>query len=335
MKKIIFVFIQILSAKMLFSQGCCSGGSASPIAGGTSQGVLNEKQFEVSLNHQFLSSNRFYAQDSDTIKLFNELSSNYLYLRTAYGLGKKFTLSLEAGYFLNKTQRALLDVDTIKTSGFSDVLIFPRYQIFYSCSETKKTEAVLGLACKIPIGSHNDSTVFYTDPMTNKKYYQTAPPTVQLTNGSNDFIFYGFWFRNYLKKNFRMFSNAIYVRKGWNSLGQKFGDYASLSLFFSTSVLKKRLGLTAQIKGEWIGMMKADRLVDMVAFYNIYTESTGSSKVFIAPQISYSYKNISFFVFSEIPIYQYLNGVQVGSQYQLTSGLSYKFEIKTKKEICN
>ena len=121
------------------------------------------------------------------------------------------------------------------------------------------------------------------------------------------------------------------MHKGWNSLGQKFGDYASLSVFFGKTFFK-RMGVTVQIKGEYVTKMKADKLVDMVAFYNVYPESTGNRKVFIAPQISYTYKAFTIYALSEIPVYQYLNGSQVGSQFQFTSGVSYKFDGKKKEE---
>lgn len=326
--KRLFLSILVLSTTWnVNSQGCCSGGSASPIAGGTSQGVLNENQVELALNNQLMNSHNFYAGNRDTTSLFNELSSNYFYLRAAYGLSKKLTLSLESGYFWRKRQIGLENVDTIQTSGMADLIIFPRYQVFYSCDERQKTEIVVGIGAKIPIGSHNDSNVFYTDPISGKDYYQTSPPTVQLTNGSNDFIFYSFWYRNFQKKNFRIFANTIYVRKGWNSIGQKFGDYGSVGLFFGTTLFK-RLGLTGQIKGEIIGKMRADKNVDMIAYYNVYPESTGGYKLFFVPQINYSYKNLNFFVSSDLPLYQFMNGVQVGSAFQLTSGISYKFLAK-------
>jgi hypothetical protein len=212
----------------------------------------------------------------------------------------------------------------MQTSGIADLIVFPRYQVFYSCDERQKTEIVLGIGVKIPIGIHNDSNVFYTDPISGKDYYQFSPPTVQLTNGSNDFIFYSFWYRNFQKKNFRIFANTIYVRKGWNSIGQKFGDYASIGLFFGTTVLK-HLGLTGQIKGEMVRKMQTDKLVDMIAYYNVDPESTGGYNLFFTPQINYSNKRFNFFLSSDIPIYQYMNGVQVGSDFQLTSGISYKF----------
>lgn len=327
MKKIIITAVFGVSVFYSFSQGCCSGGSASPIGGGTSQGVLNESQFEIAANNQLMSSNHFFSRDKDTAALFDDLSSNYMYLRAAYGLSKKLTISLESGYFISKRQIGLDNSDTIKKSGIADLIIFPRYQVFYKCDERHKTEIVVGLGMKIPLGDHADSNVFYKDPFTGKEYYQTSPPTVQLSSGSNDFIFYSFWYRNFEKKNFRIFANTVYVQKGWNSIGQKFGDYASIGLFVGTTVFK-RLGLTAQLKGEWIGKLKTDKNVDMVALYNVYPESTGGRKVFFTPQINYNYKKFNFFVSSDLPLYQYMNGVQVGSYFQLTSGVSFKFMAK-------
>lgn len=332
MKTIILLLSLSICSGYMYSQGCCSGGSASPVAGGTSQGVLNDRQVEIASNYQLYSSNRFFAQDRDTVAMFSNLSSNYTYFRFAYGVSPKLTMSLESGYYINKTMIGLDKKDVIKTSGIADLIIFPRYQVYYNCTENKKTEFTVGLGYKMPIGSHDDSTVFYTDPLSGKNYYQTAPPTVQLTNGANDFILYSFFFNSFLKKNFRVFANSIYVHKGWNSLGQKFGDYASLSVFFGKTFFK-RMGVTVQLKGEYISKMKTDKLVDMIAYYNVYPQSTGSRNVFIAPQISYSYKALTVYAMSEIPVYQYVNGSQVGSQYQFTSGISYKFGLKKKEEV--
>jgi hypothetical protein len=331
MQKLIVIISFLISLNNTFAQGCCSGGSASPIAGGTSQGVLNENQLEIAPNFQFTQSNRFLSKNMDTTPTIKNLSSDYLYLRVAYGLSEKLTMSVESGYYLRRKQIGLEAFDSIQTSGIADLIIFPRYEIYKKTTERKRIEAVLGLGIKIPIGSHEDSTVFYTDPFTNTNYYQISPPNVQPTNGSNDFIFYGFFLNKYIKKEIRLFANSVYVRKGWNSLGQKYGDYASMSLFAGKTFFKK-LGVTLQMKAEWIGQMKTDKMVDMIAFYNIYPESTGSRKVFIAPQISYSYKSFTIYGLSEIPIYQYVNGSQIASQFQFTGGISYKISCCKTKE---
>ncbi|MFA4853537.1 MAG: hypothetical protein WC868_12940 [Bacteroidales bacterium] len=324
MRYVFLVFpIVLLLSNNIYSQGCCSGGSGSPIAGGTSQGVLNCRQLEVAGNFQRFSSNKFFTKDKNTIKLFDKLSSNYLYTRLAYGVTKDFTMSVESGYFINKTLVGLNKSDTINSSGFGDLILFPLYDLYNHKTDSVNTEITIGLGFKIPIGKHNDSTVIYIDASGNK-YYTTSPPTVQPTNGSQDFIFYAFFLRGYPKKNIRLFANCLYVKKGWNSLGQKFGDYASIGLFGSTTI-RKRFGVTLQVKGEWMDKMQYDKNVDMLAFYNIDVKSTGGGKVFVVPQLTYTRNNLTIYAHTEIPLYQYLNGTQIGLQYQFTAGISYSF----------
>lgn len=332
--RIIYVTLLFLIVEKVFSQGCCSGGSGSPIAGGASQGVLKEKQLEIAANHQYLSTTKFMVGDRDTASLFDNLYSNYLYTRLAYGITDKLTMSIESGYFINKTQYGLEKIDTIKSSGIADLILFPRYNVYTRNTESTKTEITLGMGLKIPLGKYNDSTVVYRNPSTGAKYYTTSPPTVQPTNGSNDFIFYGFLYRGYSEKKFRVFTNMIYIKKGWNALGQKFGDYASVGLFASKTFLEK-LCVTIQVRGEWITKMKYDKNIDMLALYNIDVFSTGSRKIFVAPQLSYTYKDFTIYMLSEFPLYQYVNRTQIASQYQVTTGIFYRFFVQKKSKVVN
>ena len=320
---ILFSIIFFISPK-LFSQGCCSGGSGSPIAGGASQGVLLDRQVELGVNYQYISTDTFKAGDRDTASLFDSFKSNYLYFRVAYGVTKNFTMSVESGYFINKTQIELLNADTFQSSGIGDLIIFPRYDILNHTEEKKRTEITLGLGYKIPLGKYNDSNIVYTNPLNGHHTWIVSPPSVQPTNGSNDLIFYGFFFRSYPLKNFRIFSNLLYVRKGWNPMGEKFGDYASIGLFAGKTFFKK-LGVTLQVKGEWIDKMKWNKNIDMLGIYGVDVKSTGGRKVLFVPQLSYSYKSFTIYALSEIPLYQYVNLVQVASKFQLTIGLSYRF----------
>ena len=75
--------------------------------------------------------------------------------------------------------------------------------------------------------------------------------------------------------------------------------------------------------------MKSAKNVDLT-IYNIDQSSTGSFKTFFVPQFTYSKRNLVFFATSEIPIYQYVNGIQIGSKLQLTLGLNYRFNLKSK-----
>ncbi len=318
-----------LISEYIYSQGCCSGGSGSPIAGGASQGVLLDRQVEVAANFQYVGTNKFQSGDKDTVPLFDNFNSKYLYARIAFGVTKDLTMSIESGYFINKTQKQ--DTISINSSGIGDLLLFPRYDIYNRTTETKRTEVTIGLGYKIPLGKYNDSTITFIDQSTGKKYYTTSSPLVQTTTGSHDLIFYAFLFRGSPLKNFRIFANAFYIMKGWNPLGEKFGDYASVGLFAGKTFFKK-LGITLQIKGEYIGKMKAAANVDVVALYNVYPESTGSRRVLFVPQISFSHKNFTIYALTEIPIYQYVNQVQVASQYLFTGGISYRFFAVKPKE---
>ena len=115
-------------------------------------------------------------------------------------------------------------------------------------------------------------------------------------------------------------------------MGQKFGDYGSIGVFASKTFFKK-LGFTGQLKGEWIGEMKAARNVDLLASYNIDQISTGSRKLFFIPQISFIQKSMIFYITNEIPLYQYVGGSQIGSQHQITIGFNYRFMLKKADEI--
>src|SRR6185436_15308617 len=100
---------------------CCAGGSGSCIAGGASQGVLQHGQWELNTNFQFISSDKFYKNDSHVDEgSYDSYSSQYEYFRMAYGVTKDFTISLESGYYIGKKEVGLNEnpATTYSSSGF-------------------------------------------------------------------------------------------------------------------------------------------------------------------------------------------------------------------------
>ena len=332
MRLIVLLIFSFLFQNLAFSQGCCSGGGSNPIAGGTATGVLQKYQMEVSLNYQNNTSNKFFEGTEEVSQegIYDKLSSEYLFLRTDYGISKKLTLSLGTGYHLNKTL-SYKDQDTsASSSGFGDLIIFPRYDIYNETKGNIRSEITLGFGVKVPIGSHTDTIE------TVPGVWDLIPPTIQLSTGGTDLMFYSFFFREYKKQKLRFFANSLYIRKGYNSLDEKFGDYTSVSLFASKTFFRK-WGITTQIKAERIGQIEVrqSKLLDLV-IRNPYEaenfldkqESTGSKKWIFIPQLSYSQNGITIFATSEIPLYQYLNGNQIGSNQQFTLGVNYRFLTK-------
>ncbi len=325
---LILLFCSVVSGQT-YAQGCCSAGSGSPIAGGTSQGVLQDRQFEVNLNFQHLSTKKFLDGDKAEKKFLDYYGSNFTYLRLSHGITKALTLSVEAGYYINRTQIGLNKIDTMTSSGMSDLVIFPRYTIYANNRENTRDEVTIGLGYKMPVGKYNDSARL-VEPYTGDEYYLTMPPAVQPTTGSNDFIFYLFAFRGYPHKDFRIFMNGLYIRKGWNPQGIKYGDYASVSLFASKTLLN-RVGVTLQVKGEWVDQMRYSEDLYNLAYYNFDVLATGMKQVSIVPQLSYSFNAFTIYALSEFPVYQYVNRIQVASQYLHTVGLSYRFFTYSEK----
>ena len=208
------LFLIILIALVQFNNvnaQCCAGGSGCTVAGGTSQGVLQEKQIELNTNFQFINADKFYKKDAvDTNRTFDSFESQYEYFRLAYGLSKNLTMSVESGYFFKKKETGLRKdpATTYTSSGIGDLIIFPRYDVYNHTGLKSKTEVTLGLGYKIPLGSYNDSAG-NVEPFSGTTYYVTKPLSVQLSSGAQDIIFYTFLYHGFTKHNFRVFANCL------------------------------------------------------------------------------------------------------------------------------
>ena len=327
MKNLLIITLLSLNCSLAYSQGCCSGGSGSPIAGAAASGVLLKNQMEVSASYQYVKSNLFKTNNNrDTTSILNDtISSDYLFFRTDYGINEKLTMSLALGYFIDKS--LVNKNESYSGSGVSDLIIFPRYNVFNWKRDNHRTEITLGLGLKVPLGSHSDSSLILSSPNPFiGDVYAYKPPTVQLTNGSTDAMFYSFFYRTYPKKKFRVFANTLYIKKAFNSLGLKFGDYASVSVFAGKS-LPKNFGVTGQFKYEHIGTIEASEGVNFIN-YNIEEHSTGSNKILFIPQVSYSKNAFTYFATIDLPLYEDLNGSQIATQHQFTAGIFYRFMLK-------
>ncbi len=322
LKIILFSTLVFLSFDEINAQ-CCAAGSGSPIAGDGSQGVLQQKQAEINLNYQKIYTTEFLSGDTADVNYLDSYSSDYLYLRLAYGVTEDLTLSLESGFYIDKTQIGLDKSDTMKSFGIADLIIFPRYNIYSHTGTNSNTDVTIGLGWKIPVGSHNDS-LRQIEPFSGEEYFIRKPPALQLSSGSNDFILYGFLFQGYPKKKLNFFSSMTYIHKGWNSLGEKNGDYASLG-FFAGKTVFDNFGIILQVRGEWIDEMKVNPDLYMYGYYNYVTSATGSRKIFVTPQLTFSKDQFIIYALSEFPVYQFVNGTQIASQYLFTAGISYRF----------
>jgi hypothetical protein len=345
MKQFIFRSIIFISAFGLCRMNpvnaqCCAGGSGSCIAGGASQGVLQHGQWELNTNFQFISSDNFYKNDSPVDNgSYDSYSSQYEYFRMAYGASDKFTISLESGYYLGKKEVGLNEnpATTYTSKGFGDLIIFPRYDVLNKKLKNGSFDITVGLGYKIPLGSYNDS-VGNVEPFSGDTYYVIKPQSVQLSSGAQDIIFFTFLSRDFKEPAFRIFANAMYIKKGWNPNAEKLGDFFSVGLFGGKTFFEK-LGLTLQLRYEEVDRMQINDAVLMFGHPStFFPEATGYKKVFLTPQVSYTMRNFTVYANIDLPLYQYVYTsqyyTQVGSELTTTIGLSYRFFTKhVSKEL--
>jgi hypothetical protein len=319
------ILCMLYSSKSTYAQ-CCAVGGGNPMAGDASLGVLAEKQLELSSVYQHISTTKFLNGSAPDTNFLSRFSSDYTYNRIAFGVTNRLTMSVEIGYWLGKRQDGLRNDDTYATSGFGDLILMPRYNLMSSSENTGWNELSAGMGIKIPIGSFNDS-VGHLEPFSGETYYTNMPPAVQPSSGSQDIIFNLFYANTNPSHKLKLSANVMYIRKGWNPIGEKFGDFASLGIFVGKS-FRKKLNLALQIKGEWIDKMQINEDILMYAFPNYDPDATGSMKVFASPQLSYSFRSkIILFLQGDIPVYQYVNKTQIASQYQMSLGLTYRFRV--------
>lgn len=312
---------------------CCGVGGGNPMAGDASRGVLKNGQTEVALYYQLSRSDRFLSGTERDTGFMKQFSSDYLYARLAYGFNDRVTLGMEFGYWLDKTQHGFRSWDTYQSGGAGDLILFPRFNLIKPSADNRFNEFTLGLGFKIPIGSYNDSTAFF-EPFSGETIYSTMPPAVQASSGANDILFNAFWSAPLRPEGIRLTANALYILKGWNPSGEKLGNYFSLGLFAGQTVAGRLFG-AMQIRYEWIGVMKVNPDVMMMNFPNYDPEATGSNKVFIAPQLSYSpSERLTLFVQAEYPLLQQVNKTQLASQHQWVIGLAFR-HMKSEKGIIN
>src|SRR3954466_14466723 len=98
-RALITTVVSLLFCGNVLAQGCCSGGSGSPVAGGTSQGVLADRQAEIGTSFQYIYTTKFLTGDKPAPDFLHSFNTKYLYTRFGYGVTNRLTMSLEVGYF--------------------------------------------------------------------------------------------------------------------------------------------------------------------------------------------------------------------------------------------
>ncbi len=298
------ILLIVFKSELLFSQCSCIGGasvgSLTPVSGTSNIGILKEGNIRALAFYSFSNGDKYYsgntAIDSGTVKEFN---SSYSGILIGYGLFDSFTLDLELGYFLNKSQD--FGEYTLSGAGFSHLTIYEKYNIFNS--RAKEWEWTVGLGEKIPINNNS----------------QNLPQNIQSSTGA-----FGLILLSYLHKGYRESGlHLILVNRAEfnteNGSNYLYGNSFTNSFFITKSIFDKLVGML-EIRSEL--KLKDKR-------YDEKVDDSGWNNITLSPQINYSFDKFDFSFFFDLPVYKYYNGQQLTNKFNL--GLSITWQMNLLK----
>jgi len=314
-KSICILVFLLVSACGLNAQ--CFTTSGNPVGGTANMGVMDKHTLRTSLFYSFSCSDRYFQGSREytgDIEILQKASYNYLGFLSAYGLGNRLTLELEAGYYLDKTQLYYFEDTRLSGRGLSNLVISLKPRIFYQ--NDKRFELSCALGANIPFSREMQRV----DGV-------TLPIQVQPTTGSYGLVFQSFLVKEYPFQAIRFF--WIYRMEGYFENPQEYipGTMYINSLFVSKHFVfeqwkLKDWTLILQLRNQVQGM--ASRSGEAIGV-------SGNCLVYLIPQLNLSlgdHWNISGLV--DIPLFRYYHGVQLANKTAFVLSLLRDFSFNNK-----
>lgn len=304
MKRMASFLLASFWSQLVISQ-CLS--SVNPVGGTSNLLALPSKTLRVISFYKFNYGDRYFEKSKPSdFDLIKSASYNYLGAILGYGITSRLTLETETGYFINKTQHYDIEsAQKVRGYGLSDFIVSARYGIYTNNQRRIYYSASAGL--KIPSSSN----------------YQIAdgvelPEEVQSSIGAFGMVFQSFLVKEYPLRGLRLFLTNRFETNRANYKDFKLGNSFYTSLYISKHLMFQWL------KGDWTTILQVRNEVRALnTRYDEPVEASGGIVFFLSPQINYTINetwNISFM--GDLPVYQYLNGIQLGTQFGFTFGFS-------------
>lgn len=296
-EKWIFFLACITCCPFLLKAQCLS--SVNPVGGTDNLLVLEKNSLRVISFYKYGQGNQYYeGTGRSDFDLISKAYYNYFSVIVGYGLNPKLTLEMETGYFLNKTQNYnLTPANSLTGSGLSNAVIMAKHSIFTEPVNRIYITGALGV--KIPF-----SRELQWSPNNVK-----LPVEVQPTLGAYGAVFSTSFVKESSGTGMRYFLTNRIEAHAPNKEDYKPGTSVYTSLYISKHLmqhwLKDNWTAILQIRNEVRGYDKIE---------SRKKESSGSTLFFIAPQLNYVFKEEWYFsAMTDIPVYQYFKGTQLGA----------------------
>lgn len=287
--------------------------SVNPVGGTDNLLVLKKNALRVISFYKYGQGTQYFegSRHSD-FDLISKAFYNYGSVIVGYGVTPKFTLELESGYFINKTQKYNLETAyKLRGYGFSNFVLLGKHSLF--TDPAKRIFLTAALGAKIP-SSRNLQYVNYVK----------LPVEVQPTMGS-----YGGVFSTSLVKEDSFHGLRYFLTTRAETHLPNIEDYRPGTSVFTSAYVSKHL-MFPWLKGDWTAIFQVKneiRTYDKIK--DTRKQSSGSLLFFVVPQLNYVLHDKWYLsAMADIPVYQRFNGTQLGAGPGFTLVLSRVFELK-------
>jgi hypothetical protein len=313
--KLILLFILCAFCSQQLMAQCCSAGN--PVAGSGFESSSAKGEWQVSSAMKYSLSDQYYYHD---IKIENPyiLKSSFLYqnLWSSYSISNRISVSAEAGYFYDKSQKLSLNNEPFKlgASGIGDMAVAVKVIAIKKVKPV--TQLAFSAGTKIPVGAFHQSVNGITIPVSlqpsSGAVKWTGTASFQRLSANQDWGFAS-------QANLELSSE---INKDF--LVYRYGPFLRTNAGVMHRVLPK-INMSVFGVFDWRG--KDTREFDQVV------TGTGSYSFLIQPWIQVAFRSdrILFFNF-ECPVYRYFNGELLGNKMAAQMGFRASFNTCKKKE---
>ncbi len=314
-KIILFVFFQCIGFEA-YAQTCCSAGV--PMNSLLEIANSNEKSFSIQANYEYRSINLLVDNNS---RLENDPRSRYgqnMSLKLDYILNSKWAVSTSIPFVHHSRNTSS---ESQNSFGLGDISVLAQYKLF--SNETNNINLLAGAELPLGLTSHKGSSQIILSP------------DMQSGSGSFDFLLGATYSKSdFLTPFLSGFVNASYR---WNGTNENFGsrdNFAGRSFAFGDEFVS--------IAGlRFTHTMKAGFLIPDISLKMRQSESNVEQSVdapnsggrWLSLPFGLSFvpnESKSFRVYTELPIYQDLDGLQITTDF--TIGIQFIYT-KNRNEI--
>jgi hypothetical protein len=312
---LILLWASLLLSYTSSNSQCCSTGS--PVGASVYVGVLGKNYLRAISYFRHSYSYAYYEKDhksQEDVQLSNS-SFNFAGLAVAYGVTKRLTIELDAGYYFNKTQN-LKHIDyQVRGYGLSNGTLTFKYGTIIR--PVQQIELTTGFGVRFP---------FTTNPLVVNgiQLNRDVQPSTNAF-GVSEMLFFN---KGFPAISLRVFSINRYDYNFADPLDYKYGNILLNSVFVSKKIVKYFFGIV-QVRSEWKTNDKDNENANENGGNTVI--NSGFYLITVSPQLSYSIVgkwNLTTSV--DLPVYKYYNGKQMTPAVSFAFSLTRDFNLGKK-----